>query len=243
MLTFIGYDEREHMACEVAKRTLERHSSMRAVPLREAMLRSAGLFWRPVDRRGSSIHDFNSNATWSTEFAVTRFFTPLLAHEGWALFMDCDVVVNENVERMLAECIGPVTGGKAVYVVKHYHKPDEAWKMVNQPQTIYPRKNWSSVMLFDCSHPAHQRLNLHLINTMPGRWLHAFGWLHDSEIGDLHPRWNQLVNEQSAPLEPARGILHFTNGGPWLPGWRGAQHDDLWLQAAESVGVLTRAEP
>jgi hypothetical protein len=104
--------------------------------------------------------------------------------------------------------------------------------MVNQQQTIYPRKNWSSVMLFNCNHPANRRLTLHDINNRPGRDLHAFYWLHDEEIGTLNPRWNWLVNEQERPLDVA--IAHFTNGGPWIAGWIPAPFDDLWLEAQAS---------
>jgi len=68
------------------------------------------------------------------------------------------------------------------------------------------------------------------INERPGRDLHAFYWLHDSEVGTLTPDWNWLVNVQGRPLFPS--LAHFTTGGPFTPGWKGAEHDDIWLEAS-----------
>lgn len=234
MKVYIGFDSREPLAYEVAAGTLRETSGIEAVPLEEERLRAAGMLWRPVDRRGSSLYDLHSGAPWATEFAVSRFLVPLLAQRGLALFTDCDMVFMADVRRMQSALAHQP--GKAVYVVKHHHEPGREWKMVNQPQTRYARKNWSSVVLFNCDHPAHLRLNLHLINNMPGRWLHAFGWLHDDEIGELDPAWNWLVNEQSKPERVS--IAHFTNGGPFTPEWHGAEHDDLWLAAAKRLGLV-----
>lgn len=231
MKAYIGYDPREDAAFTVAAKTLLQTSGLVAEPLVEERLRAAGLLWRPVDRRGH-MHDLVSDAGQSTEFAISRFLVPILCQTGWALFTDCDVVFLRNVDE-LSLAIGPITRGKrAAYVVKHDHQPAENWKMDFQPQQAYSRKNWSSVVLWNCEHPAHQRLNLHTINTMPGRWLHSFGWLHDSEIGELLPEWNWLVGVQPKPVAPA--IAHFTLGGPFTPGWKGAEHDELWLEAAKA---------
>jgi len=117
---------------------------------------------------------------------------------------------------------------KAVMVVKHDHR-QEGMKMDNQPQQSYPRKNWSSVMLFNCNHSANRRLTVEDVNRRPGRDLHRFYWLHDDEIGELPPEWNWLVGVQPKPKHPK--IAHYTLGGPWLPGWRPQEHDDLWLEA------------
>jgi len=104
--------------------------------------------------------------------------------------------------------------------------------MDGQPQTQYPRKNWSSVMLFDCDHPSNRRLNIDMINTLPGRDLHRFCWLRDDEIGELDPEWNWLVGEQPKPEN--LGVAHFTLGGPWLPNWEEHPHDGIWKEACES---------
>jgi hypothetical protein len=226
---YIGFDPREAEAYRVAARTLRDTSGIEAEPLVEERLRATGLLWRPVDRRGR-MHDLVSGADQSTEFAISRFLVPMLCQSGWALFADCDVVFMRNVRGMLELGIGDEP--RAVYVVKHNHLPREQWKMDGQAQLAYSRKNWSSVIVWNCNHPAHRRLNLHTVNTMPGRWLHGFGWLHDSEIGELAPEWNWLVGVQPKPERPA--IAHFTLGGPFTPGWKGAEHDDIWTEAAKA---------
>jgi len=228
---FIGYDHREHRAAEVAAASLRRVTNGGIAPtfLKAHKLREMGLLTRPVDDRGQR-YDIVSNAPASTEFAVSRFLTPLLAQEGWALFVDCDVVFREDPRNMLMYA----DPRQAVHAVQHEWLLDTTPKMDGQVQTRYPRKNWSSVMLFNCDHPANSRLSLRDVNERPGRDLHRFYWLHDSEIGSLHPRWNWLVGVQPEAIYAGQGqgIAHFTLGGPWLEGWKGAEHDDLWLREA-----------
>jgi len=224
---YIGYDEREHEAYEVACKTLYKTSTIEAIPLVENRLRSQGLYWRNVDARGGRAYDLPSNAHASTAFAITRFFTPLLCQQGWALFTDCDVLFAEDVKPILRHA----DPSKAVMVVKHDHR-QEGVKMDNQVQVPYPRKNWSSVMLFNCNHPANLRLTVEDINRRPGRDLHAFYWLSDNEIGELPPAWNWLVNVQDRPSNVK--IIHYTNGGPWIAGWGPKPNDDIWLKAAKN---------
>lgn len=231
MKFYIGYDAVEHAAALVAQRTLRKVSGCDSEFLECGKLQAQGLLTRPVDQRNAN-YDLISNAPASTMFAASRFLVPIICQSGWAFFADCDMVFYEDPRRMLAE----IEGDKAVYVVKHQYEPGTQWKMVNLKQTKYSRKNWSSVMLFNCDHPANRRLSLRDVNERPGRDLHQFYWLHDDEIGDLHPRWNWLVGEQPKPDQV--GIAHFTLGGPWFgDAWKGAEHDGLWLGAATSVGV------
>lgn len=226
MKVYIGWDDREAEAYRVAVRTLKSCSGIDADSLNADRLRDAGMLWRISDHRGPQMYDLISNAKKSTAFACSRFLTPILAQSGWALFTDCDVVFQRDPMDMLKE----IEPGKAVYVVQHNYTPSTATKMDGQAQTMYPRKNWSSVMLFDCSHPSNRRLSLHDVNERPGRDLHRFYWLSDEEIGSLDPAWNWLVNEQ---LQPAKtGIAHFTLGGPWLPDWVTAPNDQIWLEAS-----------
>lgn len=230
MRVFIGYDEREAEAAEVAAKSLRHVTGGEIEPefLCAPKLSDQGLLYRISDHRGSADYDFVSNAPKSTRFAVSRFLTPILCQTGYALFLDCDMVFVRDPREMLRE----VKAEHAVSVVKHNHVPTEQWKMVNQVQTAYPRKNWSSVMLFNCEHAANRRLSVRDVNERPGRDLHAFYWLHDSEIGALAPAWNWLVNVQAQPAN--LGIMHFTLGGPFTPGWHGADHDDLWYAARDA---------
>ena len=228
MRIYLGFDPREEEACRVAAKTLA-EVCPRIEPefLDEDKLRDQGVLMRPVDTRGGQDFDLISGAVRSTEFAISRFLVPILCQSGWALFADCDMVFCEDPTNMLAE----INGRHAVSVVKHRHQPVEETKMAGLTQTSYPRKNWSSVMLFNCNHPANRRLSLRDVNERPGRDLHALYWLHDDEIGDLHPRWNWLVDVQPKPENV--GIAHFTLGGPFNKDWKGGSFDYLWNEAAK----------
>lgn len=220
MRLFIGYDPAEKLAYDVAVKSLSIYSKVEPEPLDEEKLRAQGLYTRLVDKRGQ-MYDLPSNAPCSTEFASSRFLTPILCQSGWALFVDCDVIFLDDPRKLL-KIADP---SKAVQVVKHSHI-GEGVKMGGMIQTSYSRKNWSSVMLFNCDHQANRRLTVEDVSRRPGRDLHGFCWLHDSEIGDLPSEWNWLVNVQEKPEEPK--IAHYTNGGPWIKGWIDSPHDKLW---------------
>jgi len=222
---WIGWDSREEAAYDVAAQTALRFGCD-ITPIYEQRLRDTGLLTRVVDRRGS-MYDMNSSMHQSTEFAISRFFVPLLQHSGWCLFVDADVVFLQDPHELL-EFADP---SKAVMVVKHQPLTGTGWKMDGQRQLPYARKNWSSVVLWNADHPGNKRLNLTTLNQWPGRDLHAFGWLADSEIGELSAEWNWLVGVQPKPVNPA--IAHFTLGSPALDGWKGADHDDIWLGARD----------
>lgn len=225
MRVYIGHDPREQVAYDVAVHSLKQVTpSATVTPLKLDRLHDSGLFRRPMDRRGL-IYDLHSNAPCSTDFAISRFLVPHLAQSGWALFVDCDVVFLSDI----AELFDQADPSKAVMVVKHDMPETGPMKMDGQPQTSYPRKNWSSVIMFNCDHPANRRLSLQDVNERPGRDLHAFYWLHDSEIGSLAPCWNWLVGVQPKPLFPK--IAHFTLGGPFTTDWKGAEHDEIWWDA------------
>lgn len=229
MRVFIGYDGREHAAYEVARLTAESFGCQ-VTPIYEDQLRAQGLLTRPVDRRGG-MFDFSSSAPQSTEFAISRFFVPLLAHSGWCLFTDCDIIFLRDPKELCALA----DPSKAVWVVKHPALNGAGEKMDGQIQTRYARKNWSSVMLFNCDHPANRRLNLTTLNQWPGRDLHALAWLADSEIGELPDDWNWLVNVREKPANPA--IAHYTLGGPWFSDWERQPHDEIWLEAKRCVST------
>lgn len=226
MKVWIGHDRREQAAYDVAVRSLcARTRGVELEPLKLDRLAATGLLRRSTDARGQ-LYDLPSNAPCATEFAISRFLVPILCQSGWALFVDCDVVFMADA----AELFALADPAKAVMVVKHANGHYAGTKMDGQAQQLYPRKNWSSVMLFNCDHPANRRLSLQDVNERPGRDLHAFYWLADDEIGELPGDWNWLVGVQPKPAEPK--IAHFTLGGPWLPTWEGAEHDDIWLRAS-----------
>jgi lipopolysaccharide biosynthesis glycosyltransferase len=117
----------------------------------------------------------------------------------------------------------------AVMVVKHKQYNSGMVKMDGQIQTYYSRKNWSSVVLWNCNHEANKRLSLDDLNKWPGRDLHAFKWLADEEIGELPKEWNHLVGVNEP--NPDAKILHFTLGGGWFEGWGNKYPEDkLWYE-------------
>src|SRR6266567_8880508 len=157
---YLGFDEREPEAYAVARKTLLNTSGYPAYSLNARQLRDRGILWRPEDRRGGT-YDIVSNAPCSTDFAISRFLVPILVQGGWWMFTDCDVVFLRDVKE-----IAPLLDPRyAVMVVKHDQRPAEATKMDSQIQTAYPRKNWSSVMVFNTDHPSHKRITLHDVNT------------------------------------------------------------------------------
>lgn len=224
---WIGFDPREAAAFAVAKESMRRRM-IQPIPVKGILLdrlREEGLYYRPTDRRDGRLYDVISDAPMSTEFAISRFLTPILAGGGWALFTDCDVMARRSLARLF-DLADP---RYAVMCVKHHHEPPEGVKMDGQAQTRYARKNWSSVALFNCDHPANAGLTVELINTVPGRDLHAFCWLKDEEIGELPPVWNYLVGHTETKEDPA--LVHFTDGVPFMPGYEHVAYADEWRAA------------
>ena len=230
MKVYIGYDAGESEAARVASKSLlsATNGKLRPEFLHLPKLRDHGFIWRTFDRRGGQGYDLTGNATFSTDFKFTRFLVPMLCQSQHALFVDCDMVFLRDPTEMYREVAEQPN--KAVWVVKHDYTPAESFKMVGRVQTTYPRKNWSSVMLFNCYHPANRRLTLRDVNERSALDLHSFYWLHDDEIGELGPEWNWLVDVQPRPDN--LGIAHMTLGGPWLPGWQGGSFDGEWREVS-----------
>lgn len=221
---FIGFDPREADAFAVARETIRRRLNT-PIPIHGIVLedmRERGLYWRPTQSPNGKLWDEISEAPMATTFAISRFLTPHLAKEGWALFVDCDVMARANVDELFAladhRC--------AVMCVKHFFSPPAGVKMDGQEQTRYARKNWSSVVLWNCAHPSNAKLTVDLINTVPGRDLHRFCWLKDAEIGELSPEWNWLVGHSSTHIDPK--IVHFTDGVPSFRGYENQPFADEW---------------
>lgn len=229
---YIGYEPREAEAFAICRRSFRQRLSIpiqiKGISLYRA--RQLGLYWREHERKQHQLWDKISGAPMSTEFAITRFLTPILAQTGFALFVDCDMLARQNVARIF-DLADPE---KAVMCVQHEHNPTETVKMDNQVQTRYSRKNWSSVMLFNCDHPSNQKLTLEMINTLPGRDLHRFCWLEDHEIGALPPQWNYLVGHTVLPegVEPA--IVHFTDGIPSMDGYENVEYAGEYIDQREA---------
>lgn len=221
---FVGFDPREAAAFAVCRASMDRWMNL-PIPVQGLVLsrlRAQGYYWREhVYQENGQLRDVISDAPMSTEFAISRFLTPLIAKEGLALFTDCDVLVRSP----LMELFDSVKRHYAVMVVKHCHKPEYGVKMDGQVQTRYARKNWSSVMLFNCDHPANKKLTLEMVNTLPGRDLHRFCWLSDDEIGELDPCWNYLVGHTKLDGQKPK-IVHYTDGIPTMRGYEHCEYAD-----------------
>lgn len=166
--------------------------------------------------------DVISDAPCATEFSCSRFLVPHLAKSGWALFMDCDILVRCNL-RELFDSLNP---SKAVYCVKHNYQPANIIKMDGQAQEKYNRKLWSSFCVFNVEHAANKALTLEYVNSVPGRVLHAFSWLKDEEIGELGQEWNWVPGHSPEVIHPR--CIHYSEGGPWFPGYENVLFGKDW---------------
>lgn len=225
MKVYLGWDDREVEAWEVAAYSISRHTTQPYViqPISRPQLERQGIYTRSTSIRGNMLHDDVSDAPMATDFSLARFWVPFLESSGWALFADCDILLTRD----LSELFALADDRYAVMCVKHNHDPVDALKMDEQIQTRYARKNWSSVMLINCAHPAHNRLSLDVLNEWPGRDLHAFRWLADDDIGALPGEWNWLEGHDSPTAKPP-ALIHYTRGGPWMEGWDDVDYADLW---------------
>ena len=195
---FVGYDPKEAVAFHVCVNSIIRHSS-KPVVIHPLALNTISEY--------SEEHTDGSN-----EFIYSRFLVPYLSSWiGKALYIDGDMVVTDDIIKLfdLAEPY------KAVHVVKHDYKTKAEKKYLGQKNEDYPRKNWSSVILWDCNHFANRGLTPEYVMQAKGSHLHRFGWLEDDQIGDLPAEWNWLPDEYGRNGEAK--LLHYTLG---LPGFR-----------------------
>jgi len=229
---YIGWDPREEIACNVAARSLcEQSPQAQILPLELSALRLRGLYTRPTTMVNGGLFDVISGAPMSTEHAILRFLVPhLCRYAGWALFVDGDVLFRRPVEDLWALR----DESKAVVCVQHPSFLHDGVKKAGQPNLGYHRKNWSSVMLFNCGHPANAMLTSGLVNDVPGRHLHAFGWLMNGDIGALPPEWNYLVGVNPPMADPA--IVHYTLGAPSIPQYAQSPFADEWYACARRAG-------
>lgn len=216
---YVGWDSREDIAFQIAKYSIEKNASVPVdiIPIKQNEMRKKDLYWREKDSLAS------------TEFTFTRFLIPELNNfEGWALFIDCDFVALEDVAKLFAQA----DDRYAVMCAHHDYTPKETVKMDGQKQHIYPRKNWSSMMLINCGHPSNRKLTKELVNDpeVGGAYLHRFSWLKDDEVGKLSHEWNWLVGWYKEPEDGAPKFLHYTEGGPWFKQYQNCEYNYHWYE-------------
>lgn len=218
---FIGFDPVESVAWHTMAHSILKHSSkpVAIIPINIKNLES--IYTRQRDPKQSN------------EFSFTRFLVPYLSeYSGYSLFFDCDMLLRSDICEIFD--VIQKDPGKAVYVVKHTYEPRVDIKYLNTIQYKYPRKNWSSVVLWNCAHPANKIITPEFVNSATGLDLHRFTWLKDEEIGELDVRWNWLVGEYDDPPADVKNV-HWTVGGPYFHEFRNADYAEEWEEEFKSM--------
>jgi hypothetical protein len=214
---YIGFDSSNYgqeLAWDVCERSIRKfNKNIKIIKLVRQELIDKNIFTR-------------TDNTGSTEFTYTRFLVPYLNnYKGWALFCDSDFLWNCDIIELYNKY---ANNNYAVCCVKHdYTSCNSITKMDGHLQEYYPRKNWSSLMLFNCSHPSINNLNPVNVSNKSPKWLHRMEWCDDNQIGEIDKSYNYLVGY----YEDIKHInaYHFTDGGPWHYNYRKVKYSEIWL--------------
>jgi lipopolysaccharide biosynthesis glycosyltransferase len=166
----------------------------------------------------------------SNDFVYSRFLTPYLNEfKGWAIFADGDMICQADIK----ELWDLRDDTKALLVVKHDYQTKAHHKYLGNINENYPRKNWSSVILWNCGHPKHKILTPQFIANQTGKYLHRFSWLNDDEIGELSKEWNWLAIEY--PENKEAKLIHYTLGTPCFEDYKNTEMAELWHSAYNKI--------
>jgi lipopolysaccharide biosynthesis glycosyltransferase len=206
---FIGYDPREAIAFHTCVNSIVRHAS------------------QPVSIMPLALNNFQdyteTHTDGSNQFIYSRFLVPhLMDYQGQAIFMDGDMIVRGDI----AELWAMRDLGKDVQVVKHDYKTRMPVKYLGSKNEDYPRKNWSSVMIFNCQNFPTRKLTPDYIQKSTGAHLHRFEWTTDDRVGALPPEWNWLPDEYG--VNPNAKLLHYTLGTPCFHEFATTTMADEW---------------
>ena len=206
---FVGYDPREAVAYHTCVNSIIRHASkpVAIIPL------ALNLF-----------SDYTETHTdGSNQFIYSRFLVPhLMEYTGHAIFIDGDMIVRADI----AELWDLRNPGLDVQVVKHDYKTRMPIKYLGAKNEDYPRKNWSSVILWNCNSFPNRRLTPEFIQRSTGSELHRFSWIEDDRIGELPKEWNWLPDEYGP--NPDAKLLHYTLGTPCFHEFAGTPQGEEW---------------
>lgn len=230
---YVGFDQREAAVFHVFNQSVIEHAQ------------------RPISIHPLSTKSlrFDGQRDGTNAFIFSRYLVPYLQdYQGWAIFCDGDQIVQSDICGLwdLRD------ESKALMCVKHEYKTCSQRKYVGSPiendNVDYPRKNWSSVMLFNCGHPANRKLTPEYVSSAKPHAIHRFAWLKDEEIGDLPIEWNWLEGEYRD--NPNAKLVHHTLGTPGFEYYKDSDSSSEWneylLNALEIVGedpveVVSRA--
>ncbi len=214
---FIGFDSKEVVAYHALCQSIIEHAS------------EPVSFTPIVLKHLESVFTRERNSLQSTEFSFSRFLVPYLSgYEGWSIFMDCDMLMRADIAKLwrLRD------DSKAAMVCKHDYQPKEEVKFLNQVQTKYEKKNWSSMILFN--NPKCAALTPEYVNTRTGLELHQFKWLAgDDEIGSIPLEWNHLVGVYDKSDDAK--LVHYTEGGPYFHDYADCDYADEWFATKEAM--------
>ena len=206
---FVGYDPREAIAYHTCVNSIIRHSSQPVAIIPIAL----NLF-----------QDYKETHTdGSNHFIYTRFLVPhLMGFKGWAIFIDGDMIVRDDIMKLwnLQEV------DKDVMVVKHDYQTCMPVKYLGAKNENYPRKNWSSVILWNCNSFPNRQLTPEFVQKSSGSFLHRFSWLDDSRIGELPSEWNWLPDEYGVNTNAK--LLHYTLGAPCFQEFADTPQGNEW---------------
>ena len=207
----VGFDQRESVAYHTFTQSIIEKSSLPVsfIPLAINALKGY-----------KETHTDKSN-----DFIYSRFLSPHLnAFEGWAIFADGDMICQADIK----ELWDLRDQSKALLVVKHDYQTKAHKKYLGNVNENYPRKNWSSVILWNCAHPKHKILTPEFIASQTGKYLHRFSWLDDSDIGELPKEWNWLAIEY--PENKNAKLIHYTLGTPCFKEYKNTEMADIWYE-------------
>jgi lipopolysaccharide biosynthesis glycosyltransferase len=206
---FVGYDPKEAIAYHTCVNSIIRHASkpISIIPLALNLL-----------------PDYNEIHTdGSSNFTYTRFLVPHLANnQGWAIYIDGDMILKEDITKLYELH----DDSKAVLVVKHDYKTKSSNKYLGTQNSNYPRKNWSSVILWNCKHLKNLELTPDYVKNSTGEYMHRFNWLTDDDIGSLPVEWNWLADEYG--VNHTAKLIHYTLGTPCFNDYANSPMADAW---------------
>ena len=242
-LIFIGYDERLPLAYEVCKKSIEETASgpVHIYPLEHRDLRKKGLFKRPwvIDGETGNYKDQFDNLNFTNQFSHTRFVTPFYAkYLGYfhhmSMFVDCDFVFLDDVYNLFSDVSRNFSYLSCIH---HEYSPVNSVKMDNRKQTVYPKKLWSSLMVFNPVYSKQSELSLEKIQNETSSYLHRMEWIDDKNIGKISERWNFIPDHSETRLteHESIGAIHYTEGLPSMPGYETCRYSAIYKDVAQRV--------
>ena len=213
---FVGFDQKEAIAYHTFVQSIIEKSS---IPLSITPLAENNLD-----------HYSEQHTDGTNKFTYSRFLVPyLMDFKGWAIFADGDMVCLSDL-RDLKQFFDP---NIAVSVVQHNYKTKYKTKYFGQKNEDYPRKNWSSMIVWNCEHPKNKILTPDFISQKEGSFLHRFNWLKDVEIGELPKSWNWLAMEYEEKKD--LDLIHYTLGTPCFKEYSNKSLAEFWKKSYKNL--------